>query len=547
MRLSTLLRTADSQSSPDHTNALAGMILSGPMCLEVPQAGPETPGIASDPDISSIHYRSDQVKSGGLFVAIPGFKADGHDFIDQAIEKGAAAVVVQKPIKKDILTVRVKNTRNALSSISARFYNHPSEKLNIVGITGTNGKTTTACLIENMFTTAGLRAGLIGTIDYRYAGKIFDNPVTTPESADLQEILSHMKDEAVTHVVMEVSSHALELHRIDHLRLKVGIFTNLSQDHLDFHHDMESYFSCKKKLFTKNLVRGLNNNHRTAVINCNSEKGLELLHTLDTLDRKPDILTIGDSDKCHIRVRDTQFDLHGIRGFMSTPSGAFELTSSLVGHYNLENIMCAVGAGIALGLPLSAIQKSMENFPGVPGRLELVKDKTGRFIFVDYAHTPDALQNVLSTLKSMTPGRLISVFGCGGDRDRTKRSKMGEVAGRLSDLVMITSDNPRTEDPMKIIEQIKNGIEKVSLPADSESGHPQKGYLVEPDRKKAIQSSILSACSGDTVLIAGKGHETYQVIGDKTIPFDDRTIVQQVLEANKKDGAFDSMENIGCP
>ena len=516
MKLSSLLRNADSQ-------------------------------IGSDPDISSIHYRSDRVKPGGLFVAIPGFKADGHDFIDHALEKGAVAVVVQRPVKKDTVVVQVKDTRTALSHISARFYNHPSEVLTIIGITGTNGKTTTAYLVENMLAAAGLRAGLIGTIDYRFAGKRFDNPVTTPESADLQEILCRMKDEAVTHVVMEASSHAIALHRIDHLSLNVGIFTNLSQDHLDFHHDMESYFSCKKKLFTKNLVRGPGDTKRTAVINCNSEKGLELLHSLEATDSGPNILTIGDSEKCHIHARDTEFDLNGIRAAVSTPTGTFELASPLVGHYNLENVLCAVGAGIGLGLPLWAIEKSMTDFSGVPGRLEPVKDKRGRFIFVDYAHTPDALENVLSTLKSMTKGRLISVFGCGGDRDRTKRPKMGEVAGRLSDLVMITSDNPRTEDPMTIIGQIRNGIKKAALPADSESAHPKEGYLVEPDRKTAIQSSILSSSPGDTVLIAGKGHETYQVIGEETIPFDDRIVAQQVLEANNKNGSFDSMENIGCP
>jgi UDP-N-acetylmuramoyl-L-alanyl-D-glutamate--2,6-diaminopimelate ligase len=266
MKLSSLLRNADSQ-------------------------------IGSDPDISSIHYRSDRVKPGGLFVAIPGFKADGHDFIDHALEKGAVAVVVQRPVEKDTIVVQVNDTRTALSEISARFYNHPSEVLNIIGITGTNGKTTTAYLVENMLAEAGLRAGLIGTIDYRFAGKRFDNPVTTPESADLQEILSRMKDEAVTHVVMEASSHAIELHRIDHLSLIVGIFTNLSQDHLDFHHDMETYFSCKKKLFTKNLVRGLTDIKRTAVINCNNEKGLELLHSLESMDPGPDILTVGFVDR----------------------------------------------------------------------------------------------------------------------------------------------------------------------------------------------------------------------------------------------------------
>ncbi len=492
----------------------------------------KSPGVYN-PEVVSIHYRADQVQPGGLFVAIPGFKADGHDFIEQALDRGAVAIVTEKPVKGEYLAIQVKNTRHALSGLSAKFYGYPSEKLIITGITGTNGKTTTTYLLDSILNKAGLASGIISTITCRFAGQTRDIAMTTPESLDLQEILSNMVDNDITHVVMETSSHAIDLNRIDHLSLNVGIFTNLSQDHLDYHKDMESYFSCKTKLFTHNLSSFHKKDQKTAVINCNNDRGIELFSILDQMNSSLNLITIGDPETCQISAHNIDFSITGITGGIDTPLGTFEFKSSLVGKYNLENILCAVGAGVALNLPLQVIKKGIDEFSNVPGRLEPVKNTINRHIFVDYAHTPDALENVLKTLNSITSGRVITIFGCGGDRDKAKRPQMGEIAGKLSDMTVITSDNPRTEDPMSIIEHITMGMKKVSQKADNtNNGHPE-GYLVEPDRNQAIKTGIENSHPGDTILIAGKGHETYQILGDKTISFDDRIAVKKIIDAGQ--------------
>jgi len=484
-------------------------------------------GKIPDPEITSVHYRADQVQPGGLFVAVPGFKADGHDYIDQALARGAAAVIIEKPVRKKALLLKVDNSRKALSAIAAAFFHHPSERLKVIGITGTNGKTTTSYLIESMLLQSGIRCGVIGTVNYRFADRVFDNPITTPESADLQKILSDMADGGVTHVVMEASSHAIDLHRIGNVLIRIGVFTNLSRDHLDYHKDMVSYWACKKRLFTESLDIVRKTEPAFAVINCLNKEGEELKHILEKKEVK--IITIGSPDRHQISAVDADFDLEGISGLIKTPAGNFEFRSSLVGSFNLENILCATGAGLAIGLPLSMIRKGIESFGSVPGRLEKVENHSGRFVFVDYAHTPDALENVLSTLKSLTKGRLICIFGCGGDRDRTKRPMMGEIAGRLSDLAIVTSDNPRTENPLSIIGEIVSGMKSVSEPADLQAGVHGRGYMIEPDRKKAIENGISMSSSNDMVLIAGKGHETYQIIGTEKFPFDDRVVAGNAL------------------
>jgi len=485
-----------------------------------------------DIDIGSIHYRAQEVKPGGLFVAVPGHVADGHDFIDEALARGASAIVAEKPIKKDSIIIEVGNSRKALALISARFYENPSEKLFIIGITGTNGKTTTAFLIENLLLKAGFKVGSIGTINYRYSGKTFNSSMTTPESADLQKILSDMKKTGITHVVMEISSHAVDLNRIDCCWMDIGIYTNLSQDHLDYYGDMDCYWSSKKKFFIDHLVSGPKKGLATAVINCMDDRGRELEVALRKLPLS--IISTGRSGDVMIRPGNIKYNPAGIAGDISTPSGTFDFTSPLVGGYNFENILCATGVGIALNLPFAVIKAGMENFSGVPGRLERIKNDVGRFVFVDYAHTPDALENVLFALKAVTTSRIICVFGCGGDRDKEKRPLMGEIAGKLCDLVMITSDNPRTEPPMKIIDRILHGIKKVSSceysPQDLKIGFGNnKGYIIEPDRQKAIQLGITASRPGDTVLIAGKGHEAYQIIGEKKLPFDDRIEAEKAL------------------
>ena len=484
----------------------------------------------SDPEISSIHYRSGEVIPGGLFVAIPGIKADGHDYIKDAIHRGAAAIIAQRPFGDDPRVRVVDNPRRVLGRLGARFYGEPAVSLFLIGITGTNGKTTTSLLIENILAAAGYSVGVIGTIDYHYAGKTYPNPVTTPESLDLQRILADMRAHGVTHVVMEASSHAIDLHRLEGSWLDIGVFTNLSQDHLDYHGDMERYWACKQALFTRHMTAGPKRNRTAAVINCQDAKGKELAETLSI-----PCFRVGNDPDCRVRSEGVRHELTGITGRITTSGGGFEFSASLIGAHNLENILCAAGVGRAMGLAPSILKSGIESLRCVPGRLEPVENDTGRFVFVDYAHTPAALENVLGALKALGDRRIVCIFGCGGDRDRDKRPRMGEVVGRLADLAVVTSDNPRTEPPLSIIEAILPGIRKSSPrsydPADVAAGFGKKGFVVEPDRRRAVSIGISASRPGDIVLLAGKGHETYQDVGGRTLHFDDREEAARALEA----------------
>ncbi len=481
-----------------------------------------------DPEIRSIHYRSQDVKPGGLFVAIAGHAADGHDYIDDAIESGAVAVVSQRETKGKALNIRVVDTRQALADMAACFFGNPSERLTVIGITGTNGKTTSAYLVERILQQAGFAAGVIGTINYRYAGQTFDSPITTPESLDLQRILADMLRAGVSHVVMEASSHAIDLYRIRSCRFDVAAFINLSQDHLDFHGDMESYWSSKKKLFTDYLAEGPKSGHAVAVINCDSKNGSELAEVLSV-----PVIRTGSSPDDSVYAHNDQCDRNGIAGEISTPGGKFHFKSRLVGKHNLENILCAAGVGAALNLPAENLKSGIEAVSVIPGRLEQIENNAGRFVYVDYAHTPDALENAIKALSAVMQHRLICVFGCGGDRDNEKRPLMGEIAARFCDLAVVTSDNPRTEDPMAIIAQILDGARKANSRDYSASalkdGFKEKGYVVEADRQRAIRLGIAVSEAGDTILIAGKGHETYQILGTSTIAFDDRQEARKAL------------------
>jgi UDP-N-acetylmuramoyl-L-alanyl-D-glutamate--2,6-diaminopimelate ligase len=485
-----------------------------------------------DPQIRSIHYRSQDVTAGGLFVAIAGHAADGHDYIDDAIARGAVAVVSQKELNVETTNIRVADTRQALADMAACFFGNPSERLKVIAITGTNGKTTTAYLIESILQQAGFEAGVIGTINYRYAGQTFDNPITTPESLDLQRILAEMLRAGVSHVVMEASSHAIDLYRIRNCWFDVAVFINLSQDHLDFHGDMESYWASKKRLFTEYLIEGPKSGHAIAVINCDSKNGSELADVL-----KVPVIKTGSQTDDTVYASSAQCDRKGIAGEISTPDAKFHFKSRLVGRHNLENILCAAGAAYALNLPIGAMRSGIEAVPAIPGRLEQIENNAGRFVYVDYAHTPDALENVIKALSAVMQCRIICVFGCGGDRDREKRPLMGEIATRLCDLAVVTSDNPRTEDPLAIIAQILDGARRINSreysAADLENGFKDKGYVVEADRRRAIQLGIKVSEPGDTVLIAGKGHETYQIIGTTTRAFDDREEARKALAALK--------------
>lgn len=498
-----------------------------PAAVDKSQRGPVYSN--DDPEIHSLHYRDHDVGPAGLFVAIPGLKADGHDYINSALDRGAAAVLVQKTVVAKVPTVRVKNSRKALAALAARFYGYPAAKLTLIGITGTNGKTTTSYLIEQMLQTAGLSTGVIGTVNYRYGGKEFPNPVTTPESVDLQQILADMQTHGVTHVVVEVSSHAIDLHRIDHCYLDVGVFTNLTQDHLDYHGDLETYWSCKRKLFTRHLTGGPKKETATAVINGDDIHGRALLGDLSG--RK---IATGAYPGADVTATAVTLGLDGIRGTIHTPAAEFKVHAPLIGAYNLENILSAVGAGQALGLAPEVLKAGIDGMVKVPGRLERIDDPAGRHIFVDYAHTPDALEQVLMTLKAIGTGRLLCVFGCGGDRDRGKRPLMGAVASRIADVCLITSDNPRNENPRRILDDIVGGlVASARMPLKQKQLKTATGYLLEPDRQRAIEMALGVADSGDVVLIAGKGHETYQIIGSERFDFDDRRVAAHVLRQKR--------------
>lgn len=485
-----------------------------------------------DQIINSIHYDSRSVKPGGLFVAIRGLRANGHGFVDDAVKRGAAAIVAEKApfVPASVSVVKVESSRRALAALSAAFYGDPSRELFVIGITGTNGKTTTAYFIESMLSAAGFNVGVIGTINYRFAGQSFPNPVTTPESLDLMRILRQMADSGVTHVVIEVSSHALDQDRVASCEFDVGVFTNLSQDHLDYHGDMETYWQCKKKLCLECLELGSKQAYAVAVINWDDSKGKELASEVAVRS-----LRVGISEGCHVRGENVQMTLRGVSGRVQTPEGHFDFRSHMVGYYNIHNILAATGVATTIRLPAPIIKAGIENLQGVPGRLEPVVNEAGLCVFIDYAHTPDALENVLTALKGLASGRLITIFGCGGDRDREKRPMMGAAAGRLCDLSVLTSDNPRTEAPEEILSEITAGTASVQgcryEPKDLANGFDRPGYTVEPDRRRAIALGLNAARRGDTVLIAGKGHETYQIIGEKTVPFDDRVEAKKVLES----------------
>ena len=400
----------------------------------------------------------------------------------------------------------------------------------MIGLTGTNGKTTVSYLVEKMLARAGRSVGVIGTVNYRHGDRVVPASRTTPESLDLQRILADMRQHGVTHVVMEVASHGLDLHRVDACWFDIAAFTNLTQDHLDFHGDMERYWASKKSLFTRLLPLGPKKDHAVAVINRDDPRGRLLADEIAEI--RPTV-TFGRATGNQVWPEVKRSDLSGLEAILHTPQGAFTMTSSLVGQHNLENILTAAGCGIALGLPLEAIQAGITATAAVPGRLEPVADPGGRFIYVDYAHTPDALENVLRALEALRQRRIICVFGCGGDRDRRKRPLMGEIAARMSDLTVVTSDNPRTEDPLAIIEDALEGVRRAAPQAytldDVQQRFGQRGHIVLPDRREAIGLAISVAEPGDTVLIAGKGHETYQIVGRSTIPFDDCEEARQAL------------------
>jgi UDP-N-acetylmuramoyl-L-alanyl-D-glutamate--2,6-diaminopimelate ligase len=462
-------------------------------------------------EVTSLAYDSRRVQPGTLFFAIQGEKADGHAFIPRALERGAVAVVSERIPPSDLASrwVRVPRIRRALSTAGRVFFGQPDLRLQLIGITGTNGKTTTAFLVDSILRAAGIRAGLFGTIEYRVGDRVLPALNTTPESLDLWSYFRQIVDAGGTGVVMEVSSHALAQERVWGFPYAVAVFTNLTQDHLDYHKDFEHYYEAKRRLF-----EGLGTPPpQWAVINLDDPWGRKLLDV-----PCPQRLTYGMNSNAQVKVKHLDRRHNGLEGTIVTPAGKVQLASSLLGRVNLANILAATAASIAYGIPLEKIEKGIKDLKAVPGRCERIDEGQPFLVIVDYAHTDDALRNVLSTARELTHNRLIVVFGCGGERDRTKRPLMGEAAGSLSDLAVLTSDNPRGEDPLLIMSDALVGLQKAGKP-----------YWAEVDREVAIRKAVEEAREEDVVVLAGKGHETYQILKDRTIPFDDREIARKVL------------------
>ena len=468
----------------------------------------------NDVEVHGVQHDSRAVGPGDLFVAVPGATADGALFAAQAVERGAVAVAAERALDVAVPQLVVSDARRALGKLASVVYRQPTYSLDVVGITGTNGKTTTAWLIEEMIARTGAKPALMGTVLFRGPGIELAAPHTTPEGDDVARFARRVLDAGATHLVMEVSSHALSLHRVDAVRFRVAAFTNLTQDHLDFHGDLESYGEAKARLFLE-LGPG------TAVVNVDDAFGAELAGRV----RGPILrCSMRASSAADVRAREWSSTREGIVANLETRAGNTVLESPLVGAHNVENLLVAVGCGLALGLSLDAIVAGLRDAKGAPGRLERVPDPRDVAVLVDYAHTPDALARALAALRPITPGRLIALFGCGGDRDRQKRPKMGEAAGRGADVCVVTSDNPRTERPGAIIDEILPGVAAADQPRIDAGELPRaaRGHIVLEDRAEAIRVAIAAARPGDTVLIAGKGHEDYQIVGKEKRPFDDR-------------------------
>jgi UDP-N-acetylmuramoyl-L-alanyl-D-glutamate--2,6-diaminopimelate ligase len=472
------------------------------------------------PTVHGLTADSRKVGRGDCFVAVPGFKEDARRFIPDAVARGAGLVVTEGEAVAGIgvAQVLVPATRPALARLAAAYYGHPSRALTLIGITGTNGKTTTSYLVDALLRTAG-PTGILGTIQYVVGDEVRPAGQTTPEALDIEAMLATMRDRGVKGVAMEVSSHALALSRVDGLAFDVGVFTNLTQDHLDFHGTLEEYGRAKRRLFE--LLARSPKGRRTAVVNGDDAWGARMVAGLDL-----DVLAFGLGPGHRVRPARWTSSLDGIHMQVETPRGVVDVASPLIGEHNVMNLLGAVGVGLGLGLEPAAIARALAGVSAVPGRFEQVRAGQPFLVVVDYAHTPDALERVLTTARKITRGRLGVVFGCGGDRDRTKRPIMGEIAARLADRVWVTSDNPRTESPPAIIEEIASGVRRVWAASDR--------YAMVADRRAAIFAALSWAAAGDAIVIAGKGHETYQIVGADILPFDDRAVARDFLAERRR-------------
>ena len=471
-----------------------------------------------DADILGISYDSRTVQKGDLFVAIKGEKADGAHFVNQAVENGAVAVASEQKIDTGSAAVNivVPDARRFLSEFSRIFYEDPSARLKIVGITGTKGKTTTSYLMDSIYRHAGIRSCLAGTIEMKIGTTSFHSSHTTPESSDLMKFLQQAVTEGCTHGAMEVSSHSLVLKRVFGTKYSTGVFMNLTHDHLDFHKDIESYFRAKQLLFS------IENHNRikTAVINIDDPFGRRLANGIQC-----PVIRFGFDRTADIHPLEFESRVDSSDLTLETPAGKARFHMRLIGRPNAYNVMAAVGAALSLDIDPEMIRIGIEALEGVPGRMERIDAGQDFTVIVDYAHSPDSLENLLKTVTQMPHKKRITVFGCGGDRDRSKRQIMGEIAVNASDYVFATSDNPRSENPLEILKEIETGMRKGPAP-----------YCIVPDRRQAIASALSMAGTGDVVVIAGKGHEDYQIIGNKMVPFDDRKLARELIQERMESG-----------
>lgn len=460
-----------------------------------------------DIEITNVAYDSRSVEAGGLFVCIKGFATDGHLYAASAVEKGAAVIVAENEIDVGVPVIYVKNSRRTMAQIASRFYGNPSRSFALIGVTGTNGKTTITYLIKSILEAAGKHVGIIGTNQNIIGDKVLvtqSTTPTTPNALELQKLFAEMADGGAEYVVMEVSSHALELDRVYGCEFDVGVFTNLTQDHLDFHGTMENYLNAKAKLFSM-CGKG--------VVNVDDEGGMEIASR-----GQCDIMRVGMGKDCDLMAKDISITARGSDFTVVFGGMEYPMHIAIPGKFSVYNAVCAMGAALLMDIPADIIQKGLSEASGVVGRVEVVPTDTPYTVIIDYAHTPDGLENILETVREFAEGRVVAVFGCGGDRDSTKRAVMGEIAGNRADFSVITSDNPRTEDPHKIIAQIEEGIKRTT-----------GKYITIENRREAIFYALDNAQNGDVIVLAGKGQETYQIIGKEKLDFDERAVVYSHL------------------
>ncbi len=458
-------------------------------------------------EISDFQYDSRRVEKGSLFVCITGFRTDGHKYIPMALERGAVALLCEHRVEnvpEGVTVLVTENNRRALALLSDCFYGHPSTEMNVIGVTGTNGKTSTTYLMKSVLDRIGRKVGIIGTIENRIGDEVLHAERTTPESKELQALLRRMRDADVTDAVMEVSSHSLDLHRVDGISFDIAVFTNLTQDHLDYHKTMENYKAAKGLLFARAAK---------SVINIDDAAGAYMLEQ-----SKGEVLTFGVETKAELMAAHIDISVNGTAFDLLWQGKGYPVRLHTPGRFSVYNALGAAGACLLLGVPVAEVVAGLMANPGVSGRFQTLRSKKGCMAVVDYAHTPDGLENVLKTAREFVRGRLIVVFGCGGDRDRTKRPIMGEIGSSLADYCIITSDNPRTEEPVGILDEVEVGVRKTDCP-----------YEKIVDRREAILRAVAMATTGDVILIAGKGHETYQIFADRTIHFDDMEEVRRAF------------------